>query len=278
MEKYIKHGLKIAGFCFTAPATIAVAGALYPQADLFTWIAQASGLMLVEGVMLLGWWMLDNTPTATPAQRWLYAAMAFIGFVDLTVIAATHGEGWAGLAFRAPLLVAIVYSIVESGILADIHFNTDGARDILKDFQVRMHARKLERKEAKAERAAMHAVRIAFLDAEQQGGLHAAAKYAESLTARIDATHDAESAITHDATHTTPMQSKWDQWIDPRTAAKDDTKAAVAAVLQTEPDISSYELAKRIGKSETTARRYRKELAAAEYASAIRDNGHAAHL
>lgn len=260
METWIKNVLKLAGFIFTAQATLAVAAQLNPDKGIATLAAQGAGLILAEGVMMLGWWMLDNKPDASTAQRWLYSAMAIVGFIDLAIIAVAHGEGLAGWAFRAPLLVLIVYSIAESGILAGIHLDSLADRDILKDWSVRRHAVKLARLEAKHEREAMSAVRVAFLEAEQSGGLHAAGLYSQRLQAENDASHNTQSVITHNATHNIPR--KWDTWVDPRVRSKESKKSQAAAILKDDPTITNYELAKQIGVTDTTVGRYKRELAA----------------
>lgn len=273
MDNRLKLILKVAAILLTAPATIEVAAAAYPTNMLFRVMVTAGMLVVVEGALLLGWHKLDTDTTATPAQRWLYAAIAMVAYVVLWLVAIGHHEG--GLVWgRATLGVLLIYSIAESGILADVRINTEDANNIAKDLFVRMHDRKLARAEAKAEREAMNAVRLAFLSAEQSGGLHAATKYRERLQEQIDVTHDTYTGSSHEPSHAMIMPSKWDRWVDPRELAKDDTKTAIAAMLEADPNISTYRLAKELDRSEKTVRKYRQEL---EVESAlVSANGHGA--
>jgi hypothetical protein len=271
MDNRLKLILKAAAVMLTAPATIEVAADAYADNILFRAMVTLGMLVVVEGALLLGWHKLDTDRTAASAQRWLYAGIAIVAYVVLWLVALGHNEG--GLIWgRATLGVLLVYSIAESGILADITLNTDGARNILNDLQVKMHDRKLSRIEAKAERSAMSAVRLAFIAAEQNGGLHAAGLRAERIQALNDASHASDTTTTH-ATATPALPPKWDGWV---TASKDDTKAQIATLLQNEPGISTYALAKRLDKSETTIRRYRKELEAESAAPVVSANGHGA--
>lgn len=258
MDNKLKLVIKVAAILLTAPATIEVAGAVYPDNIVYRIMVQAAALVLVEGALMLGWHKLDTDAKATMPQRWLYAAIAVVAYIVLWAVAIAHHEG-GGAWFRATLGVLLGYSIIESGILANIKLNTD-TRDIMRDIWVIMHARKLDRKEAKAQRTAMNAVRMAFLNARQDAGVHAAGLFAEQLKAENEATHEPQMVVSHEPSHKPPRE--WDTWIfDAKTEAKADAKALVAELLQDDPDISNYRLAKLVGRSDATIRKYRKELA-----------------
>jgi hypothetical protein len=60
-------------------------------------VVSIAALILVEGCLLLGWEMLDQQgKNATLAQRWLYAALAWVAYFSLFVIVLNHNEGFAG--------------------------------------------------------------------------------------------------------------------------------------------------------------------------------------
>jgi hypothetical protein len=151
LEKILRYGIKIAAVMLTAPATIEVAGSLYPDALVYRLIVQCAGLVLVEGALLLGWHMLDTESKATTGQRTLYASLAGVAYFVLWVIAWFHGEGIVGVAFRLTLGVLLAYSVSESGLMANISFKRQVDRDITKHWKVKRHRQAAEVKIAKLE-------------------------------------------------------------------------------------------------------------------------------
>jgi hypothetical protein len=137
MEKILKNVLKVASVLLTSPATLEVAGGLYPDQWAYRIIVSVAALLLVEGALLLGWYMLDNNKKATNAQRWLYAALAGVAYVGLWIVAVSHGEGAAGIVFRSTIGVLLGYSVFESGILADVKLRQAVEKDINKHRRIR---------------------------------------------------------------------------------------------------------------------------------------------
>lgn len=166
MEKLLKNILKGAAIIYTAPATIAVAGGLYPDQWLNRLAAQLSGLVLVEGALLLGWYMLDNNKKATNAQRWLYTALSFVAYIGLWFIAVAHGEGFIGIVFRASIGVLLGYSVFESGIWAGIKLRTAVEKDITKHRKVRKAQEKSDIEVALAEIGSGKTLRLEGLQME----------------------------------------------------------------------------------------------------------------
>ena len=147
--KLLKTLIKLAAVALTSPATVAVAGSLYPDYPITRTVVSAVALILVEGCLLLGWQMLDNQGKhATMAQRWLYAGLAWVAYVALFGIALYHNEGAAGLAFRLTLGVMLLYASFEAGLLASVKEQKQAEEDILKDWRVKRYARKLARQSA----------------------------------------------------------------------------------------------------------------------------------
>lgn len=150
-EKILKPLLKIAAVCLTAPATLAVfTSTLSGYGTVGRWIPSIAALVLIEGALLLGWQLLDEKgKTSEKLQRWLWAALVIVAYAALNVVAWQHGEGWAGILARGTVLVLIVYSIAEAGILADLRSDKAVDKDITVDRGVKDHRRKAEVKIAK---------------------------------------------------------------------------------------------------------------------------------
>jgi hypothetical protein len=108
--KTLKTLIKVAAVALTSPATISVAGSLYPADPILRPVVSVAALILVEGCLLLGWEMLDQQgKNATMIQRWLYAGLAWVAYFSLFVIALNHNEGMAGLTFRLTFGMMLVY-------------------------------------------------------------------------------------------------------------------------------------------------------------------------
>src|SRR5574341_692139 len=150
--KALKTLIKLSAVALTSPATIAVAGSLYPDTPLLRLVVSAAALILIEGCLLLGWEMLDkHGKTATMTQRWLYAGLAWVAYFSLFVIALNHHEGVSGLTFRLTLGVMLIYASIEAGLMASIKSGDQADRDIFTDWQVKRYARNLARKSAMAD-------------------------------------------------------------------------------------------------------------------------------
>ena len=66
----LKTLIKLAAVALTSPATVSVAGSLYPDNPIVRTIVSIAALILVEGCLLLGWEMLDQQgKNATIVQR-----------------------------------------------------------------------------------------------------------------------------------------------------------------------------------------------------------------
>jgi hypothetical protein len=138
--KALKTLIKLSAVALTSPATVAIASSLYADTGIFRWVVAGAALVLVEGALLLGWQLLDSQgKTATTGQRGLYAALVVVAYVVLWAIALAHGEGLAGIAFRATLGVLIAYSLAEAGILAGLRQDRAVLQDATRDRKVRRH-------------------------------------------------------------------------------------------------------------------------------------------
>jgi len=155
-DQTVRKAIKIAAVVFTSPATVEVAGGLYPA---WPWYArlpiQMAGLVLIEGALLLGWHQLDNNDRAEPEERWLYTAITALAYAALLYISVLH-EGWQGWVFRLTLAAVIGYSVVESGIVASIADKRRADRNADSSRQVKRERRKLERETRKLELQSEH--------------------------------------------------------------------------------------------------------------------------
>lgn len=187
LEKILRYAIKIAAVLLTAPATIEVAGSLYPDVIWQRIMVQLAGLVLVEGALLLGWHMLDTETKATTGQRTLYAVLAGVAYGVLWVIALAHGEGAVGVSFRLTLGVLLGYSVFESGLLANISFKRTVDRDITKHWKVKRHRQAAEVKIAKLEVDNWQALEVQRLAlALERGGKSLDSQHIEALATIAD--------------------------------------------------------------------------------------------
>lgn len=149
MSKLVNKALdwivKVAGICVTTPATWQVATNLfselspYPEAYL---IVRIAAVVLVEGVMLSNWLLLETDKTALPIVKTRYALTALGMYIGMWVLALEHGEGIAGLVIRGSLLAALLGSgwNVFAETWAKLDIKTD--KDVANSWSVKRHRRK----------------------------------------------------------------------------------------------------------------------------------------
>lgn len=267
-EKILKWLIKIAAVCLTAPATLAVASQLYADWGLWRWVTAGAALVLVEGALLLGWQLLDSQgKTATGGQRGLYAALVVVAYFVLWAIAYAHGEGLAGIAFRATLGVLIVYSLMEAGILAGLRQDRAVLQDANRDRKVRRYQKRLAVKDA-----------IAALDIEYALKDKQRAYFSDEQCKAMELGHKAtmstiklgESAIIeapkHSGANGYPMPILQARTIrdDKRLTRKQQNLNTITAARRANPGITQAELADMCEVSRQTISSYLAEL---------RDNG-----
>ena len=80
-------------------------------------VIQIAALVLVEGVFLSSWLLLDMDKVAPTPIRAAYGIMTFVMFSVLIVAGYAHGEGAAGLLFRIALGLAVGLSLYKAGVL-----------------------------------------------------------------------------------------------------------------------------------------------------------------
>lgn len=257
--KALKTLIKLAAVALTSPATVAVAGSLYPANPLTRVVVSAAALVLVEGCLLLGWQMLDrHGKDATMTQRWLYAGLMWVAYFSLFGIALYHREGAAGFAFRATLGVTLLYASVEAGLVAGIKRDRQADRDIRKDRRVRQYARKLARQQAMADLDLD--ARMRQLDREAREKLYTLQKGQE--TKRQVEQIQSGNRKPVEMAKSTPTLGSLDKANRQRKLSKQVALDKTLQILTEDPGTRPSEIAAQIGRSRQTVYDYLKELEA----------------
>jgi len=262
--KTLKTLIKLAAVALTSPATIAVAGSLYPTDPILRTVVSIAALILVEGCLLLGWEMLDQQgKNASMAQRWLYAGLAWVAYFSLFLIALNHNEGAAGLTFRLTLGVMLVYASVEAGLLASVKRDGHADRDILTDWQVKRYARKLARKSAMADLDSTS--RIRQIDREAVEKLYSLqkAQQTEQRVRDIQSGSGLDSPKVVEKAKSTVSGSLLDKATQSRKLSKRHALDKTLQILSDNPTANPSDIAEQIGKSRQTVYDYFDELEAA---------------
>jgi hypothetical protein len=259
--KTLKTLIKLSAVALTSPATVAVASSLYPNNPIVRGIVSIAALILIEGCLLLGWEMLDQQgKSATMPQRWLYAALAWVAYFSLFVIALNHNEGIAGLTFRLTLGVMLVYASVEAGLMAGVRREGQADRDIFTDWQVKRYARKLAVKSAMADLESTS--RMHQLDREAAEKLYSLRKTKETdeQVRGIQSGSHPDSRKVVEKAKSTNSGSLLDKATQSRQLSKRQALDKTLQILSTNPTINPSELADQIGKSRQTVYDYLDEL------------------
>jgi hypothetical protein len=96
ISKGLAWAVKIAGMIMCAPVTWLVAGELFTDINpnAVRYIVQFSAVLLVEGVLLSNWLMMDYDHDAAPEIKARYAATALIMYLCLWILAMYVVEGF----------------------------------------------------------------------------------------------------------------------------------------------------------------------------------------
>jgi predicted transcriptional regulator len=266
LEKTIKALIKVAAVALTTPATWTVAGELYTN-PVQRLLVQIAALILVEGALLLGWHMLDTNINAAPAQRWLYAVLTVVAYFVLWMVAIRHGEGLAGIGFRATLGVLIGYSVIESGILAQIKLRQRADRDITKHLRVRRAMRFYAKADALHDLARSSTEVQALREAQHDARLKSIALRRKRLLEQVDLEdqHLSEELLNGGQKRlgppSYPALAAPNSGSRARQPTKRDTMNELMEILADNPDITKKDLAEQTGRAASTVSKYLGELA-----------------
>ncbi len=180
IQKVLDWAVKIASLAITGPATWIVAGELFTdiQSPVLLFVMKFSAVLLIEGVLLSNWLLLEFDKKANPEIKARYALTALTMYVALAIIGFQH-EGATGIVFRVALLAALIGSGWDTFVYTWQRMTSKVDRSVESSRRVKAHARRLAIKEAKAERDAEHALITARLEASNNAQL-----------AEIDAEHE----------------------------------------------------------------------------------------
>jgi hypothetical protein len=151
VNKLLGWIVKVAGLIICAPVTFLVAGQLFGdiQVEALRLIVQLAAVLLVEGVLLSNWLLLEFDRNAAPEIKTRYALTALGMYAGLWILAWQHGEGPAGLVFRAALGAALIGSGWDTYVTTWQKITARADRDATTDRGVKGHRRKLAIRDAK---------------------------------------------------------------------------------------------------------------------------------
>jgi len=172
IQKVLDWGVKFASLAITGPATWVVATELFAdiQSPVLLFVMKFSALLLIEGVLLSNWLLLEFDRNATPEIKARYALTALAMYIALLVVGVRH-EGFTGIVFRVALLAALLGSGWDTFVYTWQRATRGIDRSVANSRRVKAHARKLAVREAKTEREAEHAVISARVRAENEAEL-----------------------------------------------------------------------------------------------------------
>lgn len=180
-QRIIDLLMKIAGVVVTSAATIEVAHNAFSDInEPWLTVIKVGALILIEGAFIASWLAIDTQHNAPMPMKIAWAITLIVIYMALLIIALNHGEGAAGWAFRAVLLVMILRSIYEAGVYEVLKNQRKEERNIRSSFKVRRVGRQLAKTDA-----------IKALNMESAQANYARELGSEVARAKIEAEHEA---------------------------------------------------------------------------------------
>lgn len=150
INKFLAWVIKVAGAIICAPVTWLVAGELFTDIPMpARAFVQLAAVLLVEGVFISNWLLMEYDRGAAPEIKTRYALTALGMYGGLWILAWQHGEGLAGLVFRAALGAALIGSGWDTYVTTWQRAMARADKDITATSAIRRHARKLAEQDAK---------------------------------------------------------------------------------------------------------------------------------
>lgn len=180
-QRIIDLLMKLAGVVVTSAATLEVAQSAFGDIqEPWLTVIKVGALILIEGAFIASWLAIDTQHSAPMPMKVAWAITLIVIYVALLIIALNHGEGAAGWAFRAVLLVMILRSIYEAGVYEVLKNQRKEERNIRSSFKVRRVGRQLAKADA-----------IKALNMESAQANYARELGSEVARAKIEAEHEA---------------------------------------------------------------------------------------
>jgi hypothetical protein len=179
VQKWIDWVVKLATLLVAAPATWRVAGEAFQGVIVF----QVAAVVLVEGVLLSNWLLLDSRRSESPEVKLRYAVTVAVMYAAMLWIAVRDGEGMSGLIFRLSFGLAVAGATWDTFAYTLQKLRRDRVESgVSVDWRVRWHRERLERDQARAaldsgyrvslaEIAGGEAVKLAQVAARRELGL-----------------------------------------------------------------------------------------------------------
>ncbi len=180
-QRIIDLLMKLAGVVVTSAATLEVAHTAFGNIqEPWLTVIKVGALILIEGAFIASWLAIDTQHSAPMPMKVAWAITLIVIYFALLIIALNHGEGAAGWAFRAVLLVMILRSIYEAGVYEVLKNQRKEERNIRSSFKVRRVGRQLAKTDA-----------IKALNMESAQANYARELGSEVARAKIEAEHEA---------------------------------------------------------------------------------------
>lgn len=254
LHSFLDWTVKLTSVVLTVPVTWTVARTLFTDiGEPFRTLMQIAAVVLVDGLLLRDWTLLDSDLDATTERKARYAATVLIVYVGLMVLAIQHGEGAAGLVFRAAIGIGIVSSVLSS-FGETLRKNLDKAKHgVRADWRVQMYARRLSRRDARLTRKSESVVHAARVQAEQQVSIK---KIDVDSAEQLDKLDSGHKSVQSDSVQKPTVRS------DRKPRSK---KQQVIALHRSNPDMPKAQIADEVGVSRTTVYKWWPEV--------LRENG-----
>ena len=257
MDKALGWIIKGASVVITAPATVIVAGGLFAEVPGgLRWLVQAAAVLLVEGVFLYSWIMLEHDRQAETAYKVRHALTAIGLYFGLWALAWVHGEGLAGIVFRLALGAALFGTVYDAGVYDMLRANRKADRNIRNTWNVKRLERRLERDTARLELTLQAAFQQAVIKAE-----HALHMETVEDVARRNITKPAPKPVPRmelpvDKRKVEQPEQGRAERPKRNTPRKRSKLDKALDVLRADPHVSLRNLGDELGVSHTTAGRY----------------------
>jgi hypothetical protein len=152
INKFIGWVVKVASVIVCAPVTWKVAAAALTDDTMhpaLSALVSASAVLLVEGVLLSNWLLLETNKQADAAVKGRYALTALVMYFGLWAIALQHNEGMTGIVIRLALGLALVGSGWDTYVATYRAIVRNEEKSIENSWAVKRHLRKAARTDAR---------------------------------------------------------------------------------------------------------------------------------
>lgn len=171
-QKLLDVIVKFASLAITAPVTFTLGLQVFGDLGwLLCLLLSALAVILVEGVFLSNWLLLEDKRNSSPDQKLRYALTVIVLYIALLGVAIQHGEGWAGVTFRLALGLAILGSTWDTITYSVRKSVEQTAQAGQVAWRVKRNMRKCNIKEAIAKRESELCIKLSEISASESVAL-----------------------------------------------------------------------------------------------------------